>query len=258
MFSSSSQEGVSMGALKVFNRNLKAWWKLRWGILLNALDPLLFIFAFGFGIGALVGEVQGMKYIHFISPAMLCIGALYGAFFETTYNAYVRMHYAKLYIAYLSTKLSISEVVLGEILWACFRGFVYAVMVYVVLLIFGALELVHAPFVLMFCAVSSFMFACIGYFFTSIVRSITVFDYIYFVFVSPMMLFSETYFPMEVLPQAFQMIIPVISPLYHSTKLLRDWIFGQIFSYVSFAYMLVVCVLFFALSLHFMKVRIIR
>ena len=62
----------SIRFVPVWRRNLLVWRKLAIASVLgNIADPLLYMLALGYGIGALVGEVGGMSYVAFIGTGMV-------------------------------------------------------------------------------------------------------------------------------------------------------------------------------------------
>ncbi len=245
-------------ALKVFFRNFIAWKKLGWAILINALDPLVFLLAFGFGLGKLIGNVDGIPYIQYIAPAMVAIASLYGSFFETTYNAYVRMYYDKLYHAFASTKVNLEDIVLGEILWGAFRGQIYALLVLIVLVGFSIMDIGEVIILFLLTLPISFLFSSFGMFLSAIVPSITFFDYIYFVYISPMMLFSESYFPLKTLPPVFSIISPIVFPLFHGIKLMRTFLIKEQIEIPSFLTLIMLGTIYSLLAIKLMFNRIIR
>ena len=243
---------------KIFYRNLVAWWKLGWAIVVNALDPLILLAAFGFGLGKLIGEVDGIPYVQYIAPAMVSIAALYGSLFETTYNSYVRMYYDHLYEAYISTRVNLEDLVVGEIAWGTFRGMVYALLVIIVLTLAGILSPLQGFILLLLSIPVALVFSAMGMLLTSTVPSITFFDYIYFVYISPMMLFSGTYFPLDVLPGFLQAIIPFIFPLYHGVHMLRGFQMTGNVEFFSPGILLLTSSILTHLSIVFMRRRIIK
>ena len=69
---------LSLRFSHVWRRNLLVWKKLAIASVLgNIADPLLYMLALGYGIGAFVPEVGGMKYIAFIGTGMVCQSAMF-------------------------------------------------------------------------------------------------------------------------------------------------------------------------------------
>ena len=130
-------------------------------------EPLFYLLAVGVGIGGLVGTVTGpggqpVPYREFVAPGLLAVSALNGAMYDSTFNIFARMKFAKLYDAVLATPVGPGEVALGEVGWAVIRGVVYAVAFTVVMVVLG---LVHSPwavFAVPSAALISFAVAAVG------------------------------------------------------------------------------------------------
>ena len=113
-------------------RNIMAFRSSNWIIVLSGfVEPIFYLLAFGFGIGQLIGGVTDgdgnpVSYAAFIAPALLATSAMNGAIYDSTWNVFFKMHFAKLYETMLATSLGPLDVAIGEIGWALLRGFVYA------------------------------------------------------------------------------------------------------------------------------------
>jgi lipooligosaccharide transport system permease protein len=192
-------------------------------------EPLFYLLAVGVGIGGLVGTVTGpggqpVPYREFVAPGLLAVSALNGALYDSTFNIFIRMKFAKLYDAVLATPVGPGEVALGEVGWAVIRGVVYAVAFTVVMVVFG---LVHSPwavFAVPGAALISFAVAAVGVACTTYMKSWQDFDYVLLVAV-PMFLFSATFYPLSVYPPVVAAIVRW-TPLYQGVVLLRDLVLG--------------------------------
>ena len=91
----------------VWRRNLLVWKKLAVASVLgNIADPLLYMVALGYGIGAFIPEVGGMTYIAFIGTGMVCQSAMFTSSFEAMYSAFSRMHVQRTWEAIINAPLS--------------------------------------------------------------------------------------------------------------------------------------------------------
>ena len=192
-------------------------------------EPLFYLLSVGVGIGGLVGTVTGpggqpVPYREFVAPGLLAVSALNGALYDSTFNIFARMKFAKLYDAVLATPVGPGEVALGEVGWAVIRGAVYAVAFTVVMVVLG---LVHSPwavFAVPGAALISFAVAAVGVACTTYMKSWQDFDYVLLVAV-PMFLFSGTFYPLSVYPPVVAAIVRW-TPLYQGVVLLRDLVLG--------------------------------
>ncbi|HSM28418.1 MAG TPA: nodulation protein NodJ, partial [Thioalkalivibrio sp.] len=87
----------------VWRRNLRVWRKLMMPSLLgNFGEPVLYLLAFGYGFGRLVGDLDGMSYMVFIASGIICSSAMFTASFEGMYSAYTRMAEQNTWLAMLA------------------------------------------------------------------------------------------------------------------------------------------------------------
>ena len=118
---------ISLRFWPVFLRNLLVWRKLAIPSLVgNIAEPLMWLVAFGYGMGALVGQVnvggQQVPYILFLASGSICMSAMQAASFEALYSAFSRMHVQKTWDGIMNAPVSLDNVVLAEMLWAAFKS----------------------------------------------------------------------------------------------------------------------------------------
>jgi lipooligosaccharide transport system permease protein len=196
-----------------------------WAIFVSgAAEPFLYLLAFQVGFGKLVTEVAGpdgrpMGYVAFVAPALLATSAMNGAVFESTYNLFFKLRYAKLYDAMLATPIGPLDVALGEIGWAMTRGGVYAVAFLAIAAAMGLLASWWAVLMVPAALLVGLAFSAIGMALVTFVRSTAQFDYIALALM-PMFLFATTFFPLSVYPEPLQWVVRCL-PLYHAIELMR-------------------------------------
>ncbi|OPY39249.1 MAG: ABC-2 type transporter [Methanoregula sp. PtaU1.Bin051] len=205
----------------VWRRNLTVFFKT-WKV--NFFPPFieafLYLTAIGLGIGTYVRQIDGVPYVNFIAPAILAISVMNSAFFECTYGSYVRMYYQKSFDAMIATPLSIEDVIAGELLWGATRSTMYVAIMLPVLAAFGVISLPLSLLAIPLAFFGGMLFAGIAMCFTAITPSIDTLNYPAFLFITPMMLFSGTFFPLSLLPQAFQYVAYAL-PLTHLVAVSR-------------------------------------
>jgi lipooligosaccharide transport system permease protein len=114
-------------SLHLIERHARAY-KHAWLVLLSGLgEPLFYLLSLGVGLGKLVGSVAGVSYAAFVAPALLATSAMNGAIYDSTFNVYFLLKYAKLYDSVLATPVRATDVALGQIGWALIRSTLYAV-----------------------------------------------------------------------------------------------------------------------------------
>lgn len=212
-------------------RNLTVFlqtWKVNF--LPPLVEPFLYLLAIGYGLGALVGTVGDIPYVQFIAPAIITITMMQSAFFETTYSSYVRMYYQKTWDAVVATPLSHDDILLGEVLWAALRATINATLMTVVVAGFGLLSWPTALWIPPIAFLVGMVFGGIGLFVTAKVPRIDAFSYAMYLFITPMFLFSGTFFPLSQLPEAARWVAYAL-PLTHAVNLVRGVALGELSSW---------------------------
>jgi lipooligosaccharide transport system permease protein len=252
------------GIFRVWQRNYIVYrqnWKIRF--LSPILEPLFYLLAFGLGLGALVGTIrQGgvdITYTAFIAPALIAVNIMNNAFFENTYGSFVRMYYHKTFDAMMATPLTVNEIIAGEILWGATKSVIATMIMRVVISGFG---LISYPAGLLLIPLSFFggmAFGAVGMFFTAITRHIDLFNLPFFLFITPMFLFSGTFFPIGNLPQEAQ-ALALILPLTHLVGAARSICLGHFDGMMlwQLGYLALVSMVFFPVSLYMMRRRLIK
>jgi lipooligosaccharide transport system permease protein len=182
-------------------------------------DPLFFIFSLGLGLGPLIPEVAGKKYLVFLAPGLAASTAMMTSFFEAAYGFYVRMTYENVYRAMLTTPINPREVVIGEFIWLGLKGAVMTTGVSLVFAAFGAAaDWRLLPLVAPIGALVAVACGGIGLSASGWVRNINQFQTVYSLVIAPLFFFSGIFFPLSELP-AFARGIVYLFPLAHGVKL---------------------------------------
>ncbi len=222
----------------VFLRNLLVWRKLFWPSLLgNTADPLISLVAFGYGLGTLVGTVQwqasigaqavAMPYLVFIASGYICTSAMNAASFEILYSGYSRMAVQKTWDGILNAPITLDDVVISEILWACFKALFTALAFMAVLMGLGIVKYWHVLLALPVLALTAFCFASMGLIFTALAKGYDFFTYYFTLFLTPMVFTSGVFFPRTQLPLWLQTITDWL-PLTAAVELIRPLFLGQL------------------------------
>lgn len=251
---------LSRMVIKVWLRNKDVFMKtFRVNFVPPFLEPLLYLFAMGFGLGTYIKNIEGMSYAKFIAPALISISIMNSSFFECSFASYVRMYYQKTFDAIIATPLSIEEVIAGEILWGATRSLINASIMLVVIAVFKLVELPSSLLIIPFSFVGGFLFACIGMCFTAISPNINTLNYPTFLFITPMFLFSGTFFPLSLMPQPIQYLAMLVMPLTHVVNIIRSLSLAtfNILIPIGLAWIAIVSMILFVLSVNLMKKRLI-
>jgi len=227
------------------------------------LEPLFYLLAFGLGFSGLVTDVvwhgQSMRFIQFFAPALVATTAMWQAFMETTFSSFVRMFYQKTYDAMLATPLSVDEIIVAEIVWGATRSLIAATIMLCVITVMGYVPSPQAVLVLPVVFLGGLAFGAIGTAITSVIPTIDMYNLPMFLFITPMFLFSGTFFPVDALP-GWASDCAMAMPLYHLAELTRGACLGRLdaSSLVNVAVLAGCFVLFLPLALAGMHRRLVR
>jgi lipooligosaccharide transport system permease protein len=218
-------------ARTLVERNARAFRHL-WVVLVSGFfEPILYLFSLGVGLGALIGDVETgtgrvVEYAVFVAPALMASAAMNGAVFDSTFNVFFKLKYAKLYDSVLSTPLGPRDIALGEISWALIRGLLYSVAFLVVATAAGVVTSWWALLAIPAASLIGYAFAAVGMAATTFMRSWQDFDYVQLALL-PMFLFSATFYPLSTYPEGLQWVVQA-TPLYHGVALVRDLMLGDV------------------------------
>lgn len=215
----------------VFLRNMLVWRKLAIPSLVgNIAEPLMWLVAFGYGMGALVGEVQlngqRVPYILFLASGSICLSAMQAASFEALYSAFSRMQMQKTWDGIMNAPVSLDNVVMAEMMWAGFKAMFTVTAILAVMLVLG---ISHSPKLLVAWPVLlgvGITFSCIALIFNALAKTYDFFTYYFTLFLTPMMFLSGVFFPRDQLPPAVRAVSDWL-PLTNAVELVRPLFMDQ-------------------------------
>ena len=253
-----------MGLFRVWQRNFIVYLQ-NWKICFIApiLEPLFYLLAFGYGLSTLVGNIRenGMEvsYTFFIAPALIAINIMNNAFFENTYGSFVRMYYQKTFDAMMATPLTVNEIIAGEIVWGATKSVIATMIMMAVISAFGLIQYPSGLLLIPLAFLGGMAFGAVGMYFTGMVSHIDLFNLPFFLFITPMFLFSGTFFPIENLPQWAQ-VVAMTLPLTHLVSLARSLCYSRFEGTMlwQLSYLMVFLAVFFPLALCKMRKRLIK
>jgi lipooligosaccharide transport system permease protein len=176
--------------------------------------------------------MEGLSYIEFLAPGLVCVAAMNGASYEVTYNIYVRLTFEKTYDGMLTTPIQPDDVLGGEVLWAMTRSCIYGGCFFLVLALFGLTPLPSSLWVLPVIPLAGLLFAAIGMTFSLRIPNIDLFSFYFTLFLTPLFLFSDVFFPLKERLSAGWLWLAEVLPLLHPVRLARAAFNGE-FSWLA-------------------------
>lgn len=211
---------------RLVEREVHIMRRLWHGIAFSAfVSPLLFLLAMGVGVGGYVDDrssaaLHGLSYLKFVGPGLLGANILQLAVGDSLWWVMGGTKWEKRYHAMVASPLGSDDVLGGHLAWEALRAGATTIAFLMVATPLGAIGswwALISPLVamLLVVAVSAPVSA-----WSTWVETDKSFPVIMRIGVTPLFLFSGTFFPTASLPAWARHLIP-LSPLYHGVELLR-------------------------------------
>jgi len=210
----------------VVERSLLVYRRIWWIVASGFFEPVFFLLAMGQGLGALVGDVDGVGYAAYIAPGLLATSAMNGALYDATANVFFKLRFQKLYDAMLATSLGPMDVALGEIAWSLLRGGLYSAAFVLVMAVMGLLASWWALLAVPVALLIALGFGSVGMAVTTFLTNFQQLDWVNTA-ILPMFLFSTTFYPLDVYPPGLQIVVECL-PLYQGIELMRGLCLGAV------------------------------
>lgn len=218
---------VSLRFWPVLLRNWLVWRKLALASIIgNIAEPLITLVAFGYGLGALVGQVGGRPYIEYLASGSVVASAAIAATFEALYSVFSRMHVQKTWDGILNAPVTLDDIVFAEMLWAAIKALMSVGAIVAVIFLLG---ISRAPSLLLALPVLGLVgvtFASIALVFNALAKGYDFFTYYFTLVLTPMTFLSGVYFPVEQLPNWLQAVSRVL-PLTAAVEIVRPLVLGE-------------------------------
>lgn len=219
---------LSLRWVPVWRRNLLVWRKLAIASVLgNIADPMLYMLALGYGVGSFVPEVGGMKYIAFIGTGIVCQSAMFTSSFEAMYSAFSRMHVQRTWEAIINAPLSLDDVVFAEWIWAATKSVMSVLAILIVVMLLGYGHSWLSLWVLPLGFVIGLTYGGFGLVMNSLAPSYDFFTYFFTLVLTPTLLLSGVFFPVDQMPAALRSVAALL-PLSHAIDIARPLLAGRL------------------------------
>jgi lipooligosaccharide transport system permease protein len=203
--------------------NFSSYW--RSASFSSTVEPTIYLLAFGFGFGSLVGRIGGYEYVEFVGTGTVATAVLFSSAFPAMFGTFVKYQFQRTYDAILAAPVDTEELVTAEALWIATRAGVYGCVPLLVAIAFGLDPSWGMLAVPLIAWISGFGWACFGIAVAGWAKSIENFSYIVSAVLTPLFLVAGTFFPLDRLPRWAQ-VLGELNPLHHCVELVRHAAFG--------------------------------
>ncbi|HVL53406.1 MAG TPA: ABC transporter permease [Vitreimonas sp.] len=202
----------------------------RASIFSSFLSPLLFLTAMGVGLGLYVDRssneaLGGLSYLEFLAPGLLAASVMQAASFESTFPIMGGLVWSRIYHAMYASPIDARDIALGNLAWIALRLTMIAIVFTLVITALGAASSPLIVLAIPAAVLTGMAFAGPIAAFSATQRTPEKFAAIFRFGITPLFLFSGTFFPVENLPDAIEPLA-WLSPLYHGVALTRGLALG--------------------------------
>lgn len=206
---------IFLREILIFTRRL-----LRLGYVVSAfLMPLLYLLAFGLGLGGRVSLAEG-SYLDYLLPGLIAMSSMINAYTWVANGLTMGRLYFQTFQVYIQAPVSAAAIVWGQVASGVVRGLLSSLILLVLGFLIGSGLNLNLMFLLTL-LVNCLLFAALGV--VVGMRAQTHEDTANFsnFFIMPMAFFSGTFFPIQQMPWVLQVIVNCL-PLTHTNILLRS------------------------------------
>lgn len=204
----------------------------RASIFSSFLTPVLFLAAMGLGLGSYVdsgsnASLGGLSYLAFLAPGLLAATCMQSAAFESAFPIMAGLVWTRVFHAMYATPISGRDIALGNLAWIAARMLLVATVFTLIIVLFGAAASPLIVLAIPAAALTGLAFAAPIMAFSATQRTPEKFNAVFRFGITPLFLFSGTFYPVESLP-IFLQPLAWITPLWHGVSLTRALSLGTI------------------------------
>jgi lipooligosaccharide transport system permease protein len=187
------------------------------------VSPVLYLTAMGVALGSLVPNMTtfgGVPYIVFLAPGLVAAQAMQTATTESSWPLFAGFKWNKTFEAMIGTPQGIRDIVLGHMYWLIVRLGIVTGVFLIVAFIFGAITSPTAILAWPAAILTGLAFGMVMAAWTASRKTEQSFAFVFRFIITPLFLFSGTFFPISQLPDAIEWVA-WLTPLFHGVELTR-------------------------------------
>jgi lipooligosaccharide transport system permease protein len=226
----STNRAFKFPGLRKFEHSMFVYRRVWRGSAFSTLvSPVLFLTAMGVALGSLVPNMTafgGVPYLVFLAPGLLSAQAMQTGTLEGSWPLFAGFKWLNTFDAMIATPITVRDIVLGHLYWLIVRIGIVTGVFMIVAFFFGAFTSPTFIFAWPAAILTGVAFGMCMSAWTATRKTESSFSVIFRFVVTPLFLFSGTFFPIEQLPETVRWIA-WLTPLYHGVALTRALAIGQ-------------------------------
>jgi lipooligosaccharide transport system permease protein len=237
----------------------------RGSVISTFLNPILFLLAMGIGLGKLVDSGSGdatleIRYLTFLAPGLLAATAMMTGAGDSSWPVLAGIKWRRTYEAVLATPIRVRDLVRGHLGWVTLRLTFVTVVYSGVMTAFGATTVVEGLLSVPPAVVTGLAFSALVMAFAANLEYEEGLASLFRFGITPLFLFSGTFFPISQLP-GFIQPLAYVTPLWHGVSLCRGLALGTGFEvnpFISAGFLLALVVAGTVMATRVMRRRLIK
>lgn len=201
-------------------RQLKRFIRKRANIIGALGQPIIFLLAFGFGLGPIFARAGAGDYIQFVAPGIICMTVLFTAMF-TGVEIIWDKQFGFLKETFVAP-ISRLEIFIGKTLGGATVAIIQGLLVFFITLLVGfrPTDLAMLPVAFLFLVITAFLFSAVGTAMAARLEDMQSFPLIMNFIIQPLFYLSGALFPLVGLPKALELVTKV-NPLSYGVDGMR-------------------------------------
>ncbi len=212
----------------------------------SLVTPLLYMFAFGYGVGNSVDEMEGVSYIAFIIPGVVAINTMTSSFNTISHKLMVQKRFYESFDEMLLCPVSKSALILGKTILGILKGMICGTILIVMGYIMTS-DLIISPQLFALMLMSCFIFSLLGVAAGIVLPDLPWTDMFNSFIILPMTFLCGTMFTLSAVPEIVADIIWAL-PLTHTSTCIRAVALGWGFPWVSFGVLIAYGIAFYIIA----------
>ncbi len=188
-------------------------------LLSRMVAPLLYLVAFGWGLGRSIQVDGGGSYLDFLVPGILALNSM-----NISFSSILPVHGERIYHKsleeYILAPINPASFLMGKLLAAILRGLISSAIIMILAFLFGA-KLILSPFLIVVLALNCAIFAEIGFYAAMKIDTYEEMAQVNTYILLPMSFLCGTFFSTSTLPDMVRLFIDLL-PLTHTSYMLRS------------------------------------
>ena len=229
-------------------RNLGHHWRST--IATSLIQPVLYLVAFGYGLGRGV-NVNGTSYLTFVIPGIVALTAFSSSFNGSASKLQIDRLFYRSFDEFLISPINLYSIVAGKAIIGVLRGAVSSLAILILGFVLSPTLVINPIFVLTL-FVSCFVFALFGVLIASMFNNHVHMATFNNLVNLPMTFLCGTFFSLTQVPEGVKIALYLL-PLTHSSLCLRAAALNQAFPWFSFAALIGFGAAFFVGSVFVLK-----